>query len=59
MNIHMNEFDELEQWMEAITTDGVCNKGFTKECKCGMIHDIMYICRYHYNLLKLNTHLSN
>ena len=50
--------EELEKLVDDVIRKIRCNRMAWSKCGCGMIHGLMYTCRYHYLQLKSNTHLS-
>ena len=49
--------EELEEMLRDATMAMRCAVGTSQPCGCGIIHEILYVCRYHYSLMKSNSHL--
>ena len=48
----------LEELFSKSTRRVYCLEGFGRKCGCGLIHHILYVCKYHKSMFKLKTLLN-
>lgn len=51
-------FDALESVIKDAKKTMRCAMSTCGSCGCGFIHEIFYMCKYHYAIMKSNSYLS-
>lgn len=49
--------DELEEMLRDATMAMRCTVGTYQPCGCGIIHEILYVCKHHKSIMKSNSYL--
>ncbi len=51
-------YDKLKQMIDDARDTMRCAMSTASSCGCGTIHELFYMCKYHYSLMKSNSYLT-